>query len=908
MANLFKIRVLSLVVLVLFLLFLGCEEKKIDFNTQVKPILNKHCIACHGGVKKSGGFGMLFRQDALAKTESGKPAIIPGDPNHSEMIRRITSTDPEQRMPYKKNPLSAEEIDILQKWIKQGAEWGNHWAYVKPKEVKVPQFSSSEKWLKNPIDNFVLEKLNEQKLQPAPEADKSTLLRRVYFDLIGLPPTKAQADKFLADKSSQAYEKVVDELLKSPQFGEKWASWWLDMARYSDTKGYERDDNRKIWRYRDWVIKAFNQDMPFDQFTIEQLAGDLLPTPSDEQLIATAFHRNTMNNDEGGTDDEEFRVSAVIDRVNTTMTVWQSTTMACVQCHSHPYDPFRHEEYYKMMAFFNNSRDEDVDDESPNLRIYEEKDAQKLNEVRNWIKNVSNESQARNFYHFLKTLEPKHNPHDCDQFVNGELIDTKWLGIRSGGHCRFPNAQLRGKTNFIFNYWADKEGGSLEIRKNKPDGELLLKTIIPSTQGKRKVMQVPLNQLVKEEKTNLYFVFTNPSLEKERAVCGVVWFAFMEDLPGKGEKVDFNHVNQQFIDLLNAETDNTPVMIENPQNRLRVTQVFERGNWLVKGKKINPTVPASLNPFPKDKENNRLGLAHWLVSKDNPLTARTLVNRLWEQVFGRGFVNTLEDLGTQGDTPTHPELLDWLSLRLMNDYQWSMKKLLREIVLSATYRQDSKVNSTLLDKDPDNRWLSRGPRVRLTAEQIRDQALQLSGLLSNKMFGPSVMPYQPEGVWQTVYNSRSWQQSEGEDQYRRAVYTFTKRTSPYPSLMMFDGSSREVCQVKRINTNTPLQALVTLNDPVFLEAARNLALLMQKNGDKPESQIKKAYSDMLLRNISEAKLKILLNLYQQALKQYQNNQEALKKLNLGQQASPELAALMVVSNALLNLDELITKE
>jgi hypothetical protein len=421
-------------------------------------------------------------------------------------------------------------------------------------------------------------------------------------------------------------------------------------------------------------------------------------------------------------------------------------------------------------------------------------------------------------------------------------------------------------------------------------------------------MQIPFNQLVNTNKTDLYFLFTNPTIEKEKAVCGVVWFAFVEDLPGKGQTPDYQVFNQKFIYLLNAKTEETPIMIENPHNRYRPTHIFERGNWLVKGKKINPDVPQALNPFPKNKSKDRLGFAYWLISKDNPLTARTLVNRFWEQIFGRGLVNTLEDFGTQADAPTHPELLDWLALRLMNEHQWSMKKLLKDLVMSATYRQDSKLNKDLLEKDPDNHLYARGARVRLSAEQIRDQALAISGLLSHKMYGPSVMPYQPEGVWQTVYNSRAWQISEGEDQYRRAVYTYTKRTSPYPSLMMFDGSSREVCQVKRINTNTPLQALVTLNDPVYLETALHLAKKMQKFSQNSEAQIKKAYSEATLKNISTEKLKILLNLYQKALIQYKRDPSAIKKLKLGNEVNAELAALTIISNAILNLDELITKE
>src|SRR3989337_1315783 len=379
---------------IVFIWFSGCKEDKIDFSAQVKPILNKRCISCHGGVKRNAEFSLLFRHEALDTAESGKRPIIPGDPDHSELMRRITSNDPEVRMPYKEEALSKEEISILKQWIKEGAQWGDHWAYVAPKKAEVPKpatllstlSTSGEEWAKNDIDYFILDKLENEKLSPSKEAEKSTLVRRVYLDIIGLPPTPEQADSFLKDESPQAYEKVVNELLTSPHFGEKWASWWLDMARYSDTKGYEKDVGRSIWRYRDWLIKALNADMPFDQFTKEQLAGDLLNDPTDDQLIATGFHRNTMNNDEGGTDDEEFRVAALIDRVSTTWEVWQSTTMACVQCHTHPYDPFVHEEYYKSMAFFNNTRDEDTPGDHPTLRLYKEEDQKKLEAITPWVR------------------------------------------------------------------------------------------------------------------------------------------------------------------------------------------------------------------------------------------------------------------------------------------------------------------------------------------------------------------------------------------------------------------------------------------------------------------------------------------------------------------------------------------
>ena len=889
----------------------ACKEKQVDFSTEVKPILNKHCISCHGGVKRNGNFSVLFRHEAIDTTESGKRGIIPGDPEHSEMIRRITSNDPEIRMPYQEEPLSSTEVEILRKWIEQGAPWGDHWAYVAPEKVDVPSGKISaglvadDEGARNEIDYFILNKLSEINLSPASEAEKTVLIRRVYLDLIGLPPTQAQAEGFLKDESPDAYERVVDELLASPHFGEKWASWWLDMARYSDTKGYERDAGRTIWRYRDWVIRALNRDMPFDQFSTEQLAGDLLPNPSDDQLIATAFHRNTMNNDEGGTDDEEFRVAAVIDRVNTTWEVWQSTTMGCVQCHTHPYDPFVHEEYYTSMAFFNNTRDEDTNSEHPNLRTYSEEDQAKLELVRKWIQEQSGAEEALETSLFLKALEPKYHPHDFDEFINGELIDTKWLGIRDGGSARLKQVRLDGMTHLFMNFFTNHTGGSFEVRLDKLSGPVIAKGEIVKSGRPNKTYSFSLSAV--EGKHDLYFIFHNSTIPRDRPVSAVDWFAFRPDIPGKGDPA-YAEINRSFMELLNTKVEKTPIMIENNADQFRPTYVFERGNWLATGRDVQPAVPEALNPFPEGQPYNRLGFAKWLFSEENPLTARTAVNRLWEQIFGTGIVETMEDFGTQGATPTHPMLLDWLALRLMNDHQWSVKKILKDIVLSATYRQDSRLTEEHLELDPANRYLARGPRFRLSAEQIRDQALAVSGLLSDKMYGKSVMPYQPAGVWNSVYNGEEWVQSKGEDLYRRSVYTYMKRTSPYPSMMMFDGSSREVCVSRRVRTNTPLQALVTLNDSSFVVAARHFAAKMLSAANEPALQIKAGYKALLVGEMPEAKVHIFTDLYEHALNRYRQDESTAKILTANEQGSPQLAAMTVVANAMMNLDEVIMKE
>ncbi len=899
-------------IFVLAAIFLACSNDKIDYSTQVKPILNKRCISCHGGVKQNGGFSVLFREEALDTTESGKYAIVPGDPKHSEMIRRINETDPDLRMPYKEEPLTKEEINVLTRWIEQGAEWGEHWAYSPPEAVVVPRSdrvlsgigAGQAQWARNDIDYFNVDRLLSHDLSPSPEADRATLIRRVYLDLIGIPPTLAQAEKFFQDTSEDAYERVVDELLASPHFGEKWASWWLDLARYADTKGYEADPSRVIWRYRDYVIKSFNEDKPFDQFTIEQLAGDMLPDPTDEQLIATAFHRNTMNNTEGGTDDEEFRTAAVIDRVATTWEVFQGTTMSCVQCHSHPYDPIRHEEYYQSFAYFNNTRDEDVSGEHPLLRTYEEEDEERLHAIKSWVNQQAGAEKAFKVGRFLKTLEPKIHSHVFDKFENGELNGHKWLSIRSGGSARLKQVNLDGKTRLYINYSAGTPGGSFEIRTDGLQGEIISQTALPKTDGSR-IIEIPLKSVAGIH--DLYFIFKNPALTPDRSVCAVEWFSFQDEFPGKNT-YEYASVKKDFLRLLNASVENTPVFIEAVPELRRETRVFERGNWLVKGDRVSPGVPHVLNRNELIVPD-RLAFARWLVSVDNPLTARVIVNRVWEQLFGYGIIETLEDFGSQGAPATHPRLLDWLALRFMNDYEWSMKKIIRDIVLSATYRQQSHVSEEALAKDLRNEWLGRGPRVRLSAEQIRDQALAVSGLLSAKMYGKSVMPYQPEGIWMSVYSGEKWIQSEGEDQHRRGLYTFIKRTSPYPSMITFDGSSREVCIGRRIRTNTPLQALVTLNDPVFVEASRALARIMiDHDRESPDEAIAHGYRLLTFKDISSNKLGILNGLYDEALNTYKVDTAAVRAITLTGNGTRELAAMTVVANALLNLDEVIMKE
>ncbi|QDH77901.1 DUF1553 domain-containing protein [Echinicola soli] len=748
---------------------LSCSESqttdKVDFNAEVRPIINSKCISCHGGVKQSGGFSLLFEEDALTATKSGTPAIIPSEAHISEMIKRIESTDPDERMPPEGAPLSKEEIATLKKWINQGAQWEDHWAFIPPKNPELPAVDQ-EDWVKNPIDQFILAKLENKGLTPTEEAPPAELIRRLSLDVIGLPPRQEMVERFQRNPSDKTYEAIVDELLASPRYGEHWAAMWMDLARYADTKGYQKDRHRPMWKFRDWTINAFNANMPFDQFTIEQIAGDLLPTPSKDQLIATGFHRNTMTNDESGTDDEEFRVAAVLDRVNTTWEVWQGITFACVQCHSHPYDPIRHDEYYEFYAFFNNTRDADTWTDSPTIPVYTDIEAAERAKIMHWLDST--------------------------------------------------------KSHNTVNY--------------------------------------QLSSLIKEKETALESIKPDP----------------------------------------------LPVMAELPAGEKRKTYVFERGNWMTHGDQVSPGVPGSMPNLPKDAPNNRLGLAQWLVNDDNPLTARVTVNRIWGKLFGKGIVETQEDFGSQGIPPTHPELLDWLAIHFRETQTWHIKKLLKTIVMSATYRQSSTVTPELLEKDPANYWLARGPRVRLSAEQVHDQALAVSGLLSGKMLGPSVMPPQPEGIWQVINNPEKWVQSTGDDRHRRGLYTYWRRTSPYPSMMAFDSPSREVCVNRRISTNTPLQALVTLNDPVYIEAAQALAKKMSISEGSVKDQIAYGYELALFEAPTEATLKTLVALYEEAKDHFGNGKFSL--VNLDQEIKdPDMNAKTIVANAIMNLDVFVTK-
>ncbi len=777
----------------------GWAEDRISFNRDIKPILSNNCFQCHGPDARARKRRPRFDtfEGVTAITRFNKYPAVPGDPSASEIVKRITSDDPEYRMPAIESgkSLTPEQIALMTQWIAEGAEYEKHWSYIAPEKSVLPAVSD-DSWVENEIDSFVLARLDTENLIPSETADRATLIRRVTLDLTGLPPTPGEVRNFLKDRRKGSYERLVDRLLDSPAYGERWAQMWLDLARYADTKGYEKDGNRTIWKFRDWVINALNENMPYTQFTIEQIAGDLLENPTEDQIIATAFHRNTMNNDEGGTDDKEFRNAAVVDRVNTTMQVWMGTTVGCAQCHAHKYDPISMKDYYSLFAFFNQSADVDNPDERPT------------------------------YWHATE--------------------EEKAAKTRIDANLKQANKDLKRLDEAIKAASNDEEKTALGEERKVADR---LKRKSESERGK---------------------LSANVSLR-------------------------------------------TPIMKELVEDERRTTHILSRGNFLNPGDEVTADTPETFASFPDNVPRNRLGLAKWLVSEENPLTARVTVNRYWEQFFGTGLVSTSEEFGNQGAWPSHPELLDWLAVEFMEN-DWNLKNLCKMIVMSSTYRQRSYMSPQMIERDPNNELLARGPRIRLDAEVLRDQALAVSGLLSAKMYGPSVKPFQPDGVWQVVYSGDEWKMSEGEDKYRRGLYTYWRRTAPYPSMMAFDASSREVCTIRRIRTNTPLQALVTLNDPVYVEAAQAMARrVLDEAKRKLDKRVGFAMTVALGREASDAEIARLSELYSEVLEEFSANEENAALIAtsfLGPApgyAIDELAAWTVVCNAIMNLDEFLTK-
>jgi hypothetical protein len=814
--------------------------RPVEFNRDIRPILSKNCFACHGSdeTKRAKGLRLDDREVAVKPLKSGETAIVPGDADASELIARISEEDETLRMPPRKagNRLKPAEVDVLTRWIQEGAKYDQHWALVPPRKDPLPTVKNAS-WPRNGIDFWILARLEQEDLQPSPEADPYTLLRRVSLDLRGLPPTPEELARFLSDKAPGAYGRAVDRFLDDPAYGERWARMWLDLARYADSAGYGSDPLRTIWRYRDWVIGAFNRNLPYDQFTIEQIAGDLLPGSTLDQKIATAFHRNTMTNTEGGTDDEEFRVAAIKDRVDTTMQVWMGLTMGCAKCHSHKYDPLTNEEYYKFYAIFNQTGDTDQPDESPVI--------------------------------------PTPTPEITEQVRKFDMRIEE-LKERLGQEASAPGLAT---AQVMWEARVSSNPAHVAARKDVPK-EMLA------------IIDLPVARRTKEQAQQLakYFRSIAPELKPVRD-----WIAKLEK-----ER---------------PEIPTVPVMVELAPDKQRGTRVLRKGNFLDPGDPVSPGVPKVLHSLPPGSPVNRLALAKWLVDRANPLTARVTVNRYWAQLFGTGIVATEEDFGTQGELPSHPALLDWMADRYM-ELSWNTKAMLKLIVTSATYRQSSRVTPALVARDPRNRLLARAPRVRLEAEMVRDQALALSGLLSPKIGGPSVFPPQPEGLWQAAFNGqRTWSTSQGFDKYRRGLYTFWRRTVPYPSMATFDAPSREICAIKRVRTNTPLQALVSLNDPVYVEAAQALARrIVREGGSKLEDRVRYALQLCLCRPPRSGQVEQLIGLYRGEQARYQKDREAavalacepLGPLPAGMDPA-DLAAWTALANVLLNLDAILTK-
>ena len=824
------------VVFVLFAIRFSSAAEIIHFSRDIRPILSENCFLCHGPDEGNRKADLRFDLEAVAKSDrNGTVAVIPGKPEQSAIIQRLESKDPDDVMPppTSHKVISPAQVKLLKDWIRQGAPWGGHWSYEKVVRPPVPTGSES-----NPIDAFLAARLAREKLAFSPEADAATLVRRVALDLTGLPPTLAETAEFAAEPnaplSQSSYEKLVRYYLNKPAYGEHWARMWLDLARYADSAGYPSDPGREIWAYRDWVIRALNSNMPFDQFTIEQIAGDLLPNPTDDQLTATAFHRNTMTNNEGGTEDEEFRVAAVVDRVNTTLAVWMGTTVACAQCHTHKYDPITIGEYYQLFDFFNQSADADKRDESP-LRELISSQMQQQRAV--WKKQIT-------------TIEAKLAKPTPD-----------WLEGYDG--------------------WLE---GNPKLNEAKAK-DAKLKEALAAAKEKRTEPQTKLLQ-------QYYVRYESPASKDER-----------------------QQLEKMTKQLAETKPATVPIMQDLPAAQHRKTRVQLRGNRATLGDEVHAGVPAAFPPLAADGSRNRLTLARWLAGSENPLTARVAVNRLWEAVFGIGIVRSSEEFGSQGDPPFHPELLDWLAAEFMES-GWDVKHLLTQMLTSRAYRQASKSTSALNERDPDNRLLARGPRFRPTGDQLRDQALAVSGLLSEKMFGPPVRPARPNlGLTTAFGGSNDWTISTGDDRHRRSVYTETKRNSPYPSFTTFDAPNREVCTIRRGRTNTPLQAFVTLNDPVFLETHRALARrILDEGGSDTSARLRFAYRVCLGREPEAAETARLAKLFEQALATYRNDAALAQKMAtepLG--ASPKdadfavPAAWTTVAGVIMNLDEFMMR-
>ncbi|HAB15357.1 MAG TPA: DUF1553 domain-containing protein [Verrucomicrobiota bacterium] len=1031
---------------------------KVDFNRDVRPIFSDHCYACHGPDenKRKAGLRLDVEADAFKELKSGQRALVPGDAAKSSLVQRIFSTDPEEIMPPPKHgkPITAEQAALLERWVKEGAHWQKHWSFIPPERPPLPPVKD-KRWPRNEIDFFVLARLEKDGLKPNPEADRAALLRRVTFDLTGLPPTVEEVDTFLADNSSDAYERVVDRLLASPHYGERLAQNWLDLARYADTSGYHFDGVRFMWLWRDWVIDAFNEDKPYDEFTVEQLAGDLLPNATQCQRIATGFVRNNMTNDEGGADPDEYLNKYVVDRVNTLGAVWLGLTVGCTECHDHKYDPLTTREFYRLYAFFHNVPEKGLDrirtdNPPPRLPVptpeqaqrfveadFTLRDAEKtlqdrINELgetqEKWEREVNERPPAKPIEEgLLARLTFDGSLDEKGEFrgTNAPEFSDARLGkaLKFDGKVNADFGQLVAfdRTNaFSISAWVKLQGDGAILSKMEkspgyrgfdllvgdrrlqvhlvhawPDDALKVKTKeqFPQNQwlhlafsydgsGKAAGVQLYVNGRLREvevEKDQLKdsFATSEPlrlgSRNGEAMFTGLVddvrfygrplvgadvpaltWEGYLPILAkSRGTRTDEErgdlaryYKENHAVDYLRSEAalakarqrkeafygEIPSSMIMEEMDPPRETYLLVRGDFRNKGERLTPGTPAALPPLPAGP-TNRLALARWLVSPEHPLMARVTVNRYWAMFFGNGLVKTANDFGSQGEWPSHPELLDWLATQFRDGGSlssrsergervaesrvmvapWSVKSLVRLIVTSATYRQSAAITPEMLERDPYNRLFTRGPRVRLEAEMIRDNALAIAGLLNPKIGGPSVKPYQPPGLWDGT--DSKFEQDHGELLYRRGLYVFWRRSAHYPSFATFDAPNREVCTFLRQRTQTPLQSLVLMNDPAFVEAARGLAqrVVREEPGDL-NKRLVCAFRHTLGRPPQSDELAVLQQTYDQQLANFRvNPKTADELLKVGESKipenanSPELAAMTAVANVLLNLNETITR-
>jgi hypothetical protein len=826
----------------------AAPASRLEFNRDVRPILAEHCLNCHGFDDKTrkGGLRLDLREDALKGGKSGKASLVPSRPQDSELVHRLTTSDPDDLMPPAKTgkPLTVSQIETLKRWVAEGAEYQPHWAFIPPREPALPTPRQTG-WARSPLDLFVLARLESEGLKPRPEADRTTLIRRASLDLTGLPPTPAEIDAFLADSTDTAYEKVVDRLLASAQYGERMAVDWMDAARYADTHGYHIDSARDMSAWRDGVIRAFNQNQPYDQFTVEQLAGDLLPGATVDQKVASGFNRNHMINYEGGAIAEEYHTAYIVDRINTTATVWLGLTVACAQCHDHKYDPVTTRDYYSLYAIFNGVPENGLDGRHGNA-----------------VPTVSLPSAAQDAERLRLNAAVK----------TAETRLTQILPSVDAAQAEWESAPLPEP--------ADKA-------KAVPEAIQKLRAVpLPS---RTPAQMAEIQKYYREE--------VSPEMRRLRDELKVA----------RKAKED-------------AEKAIPTSMVMAEMAQPRDTFVLVRGQYDKKGDKVGRALPAALPGLPDGEQANRLGLARWLVSPGHPLTARVTVNRFWQMYFGNGLVKSAENFGTQGDLPTHPELMDWLAVRFIRS-GWDVKAFHKMVLMSATYRQDSRAPKELYAQDPENRLLGRGPRVRLQAEFLRDLALSVSGLLDPRVGGAAVFPYQPAGLWEELmsrqdndaFTAQKYVASRGADLYRRTMYTFIKRTSPHPSLSNFDAPDRQVCSVRRPRTNTPLQALALMNDPTYVEAARHLGLRALQAAPDDPGRIAWAFRQAVGRRPSAAEIDVLVRLLGDQRRTFDRDPDAARRLlTVGDSASnvanpSEAAAWAVVAAAILNLDETLTK-